>query len=103
MRRTLSFYRPVETGTNAYNEPEVNWLLVGTVPGQLEPLQGRELQIAQQTRADVTHRGVIRWMGDLNPKWIVRDEGGIEYQIASVTHGDGRRIETRFDAVQGLA
>lgn len=54
---------------NPYNAPtdptkDANWPTVATRWASIAPLSGRELFMAQQIRADVTHRVKMRWFPD---------------------------------------
>lgn len=60
--------------------------------GLIEPLSGRELELAQQLVATVSHRLSTRWQGTANPvdptQRIVYQ--GINYNIGSVVNVDLR-------------
>lgn len=62
--------------------------------GALVPLQGRELFQNRQIIADVTHKGTIRYY-PLTPTHRVKIGARI-FNVESVMHDDGRRIQTDF-------
>jgi len=63
-----------------------------TVWGSVEPLSGRELLLAQQVQADVTHRVRIRFHDGVHPKWTVTHDSR-DLHVLSVVDVEERGIE----------
>lgn len=101
LRHRLELQRAVET-RNEYGEVVLTWSTVATVWGSVEPLQGREYQLAKQTQAETMTRFRIRYRSDVRPSWRVAWSGR-HYDIADA-QPDERRIELHLmcvDVVEG--
>lgn len=77
------------TVANAFGEPAETWAPFATVWASREDLSGREQFLAQQWRADVTTRFVVRYVAGLTPAMRIND-GGTLYNINSIADADGR-------------
>lgn len=92
LRHRVLFQTPV-TVPGRFNEPKAQ----GTQPAvtrwcQIETLTGRELWLARQTRADVTHRLTLRYTPGLLPKMEAVYQGRV-FEILEVHDPDERRVE----------
>lgn len=56
---------------DSFGEPLPTWVTQATRWAAVEPLSGRELFLAQQVQADVTHRVGLRFTPDVTPKMRV--------------------------------
>lgn len=54
--------------TVSYAEPDVD----PEIYASIDPLQGRELVVAKQVRADVTHSVTVRYRDDIGPRTRLR-------------------------------
>lgn len=52
---------------NSYNKPTGAWTATGTYWAFVKPLAGRELEVAQQIRGDVSHLVTMRRVGPIAP------------------------------------
>lgn len=68
---------------NAAGELVPTWATAATRRAEIEPLAGRELWIAQQAQASVTHRVTLRYYAGLTPKMRFK-WGSVYFQIESV-------------------
>lgn len=103
LRNRLQLQSAVEA-RNGYGEVIQTWSTVATVWGSVEPLQGREYQLARQTQAETTVRMRIRYRADVRPSWRVRWQGR-NYEIVDA-QADERRTELQLmcvDVVEGAA
>lgn len=103
LRNRLQLQSAVEA-RNGYGEVIQAWSTVATVWGSVEPLQGREYQLARQTQAETTVRMRIRYRADVRPSWRVRWEGR-HYEIVDAQANE-RRTELHLmcvDVVEGAA
>lgn len=81
--RPGQFNEPVPTGTAA---------AVLTCWAAIETLTGRELWLARQVRADVTHRIRMRYRSGLEPRMEAVYQGRV-FELLEVLDPDERRIE----------
>ena len=56
------------TTTNAYGEPTEEWETVLTVWGAIKPASGKELYVAEQAQAEVSHVVTLRYCDCLTPR-----------------------------------
>lgn len=64
MRRRL-LIQARSTAKNQYGDQSVAWTTVATVWGSLEPASAKEMYLAQQRQAEVTHTATMRYRADL--------------------------------------
>ena len=48
---------------DTFGQPIVSWVTIGAYWGEVEPLQGRELEAAKQVKAQATVKIKTRWLG----------------------------------------
>jgi SPP1 family predicted phage head-tail adaptor len=48
---------------DSFSQPIVSWQTIGTYWAYVRPLQGRELVVAKQIKAELTHAVTFRWLG----------------------------------------
>lgn len=65
---------------------------LATVWGSLEPISGRELVLAQQTQAEVTHKAIVRYLPGLTPDDVLYF-GTRKFQILAVINAGERSIQ----------
>lgn len=59
------------TSQDSYGEPALTWTDLVTVWAAIEPLSGRELELAQKVASEVTHRMSLRYQSTLtDPKAV---------------------------------
>lgn len=62
MRHVVTLQSP-PTDSDSFGQSSTTWVTVGVFRAFVKPLQGRELAIAQQLRADISHSVTMRWLG----------------------------------------
>ncbi|MCK4624074.1 MAG: phage head closure protein [Phycisphaerae bacterium] len=82
---------------DAAGEQHATWATQATVWGSVEPLSGRELLVAQELQANVSHRVRIRGYGttEITPDWRVTHLTRT-LEIASVIDPEERGAEYEF-------
>lgn len=78
---------------DSFGQDSESWSEVATIWAEVIPLTGRELAIAQQLRADVTHKVLARYMPSLvaiDPEARIRFRGRV-LAIQAVIDVDERR------------
>jgi len=89
LRHRITIEAP--TGTqNKYGEPVEGWAPFAEVYASREDLTGREQFLAQQVKADVTTRFVVRYLDGVSAKMRILSDG-VSYNIESVADPDGKR------------
>lgn len=85
MRHRVQVQSP-GTSQDGYGAPVQTWTPGRTVWAAVEPLSGRELQQAQQTRADISHKVTIRYYPGLAPdgRFVLQDGSGRVFNIQSI-------------------
>jgi len=74
-------------------QPVASWAVTATVRAAIEPLQGRELLIAQQATPTITHRITLRHRS-LTPEQRLVEAGGTRtFEIISVANKRERNHE----------
>lgn len=94
------------SGQGTYGEPTGTWSTLATVWAHIKPLQGRELQAAQQMAPEVTHRIAIPYSAALaDPVAMAKCRatyGGRIFNIHAVMNQDERNRELIILASEGL-
>lgn len=89
-----------------YGEPTGTWTTLATVWAHIKPMQGRELQAAQQLVPEVTHRISIPYSSTLaDPVAMAKRRatyGGRIFNIHAVMNPDERNRELIILASEGL-
>ena len=101
LRHRVTYQEPVET-LDAYRQPVVTWQAVGTYWAEVRPLAGRELEVARQLRADVTHAVAMRRVGAIGPKGRLLFRGRT-LNIVSVLDVGERRRELKLVCAEVIA
>jgi SPP1 family predicted phage head-tail adaptor len=95
-RDVIDIEEPTETN-NAFGEPVATWAAMSSgsdIRAEVKDLQGRELEQAKATHADVSVRVKLRYFSGLTPKKRFKQKPSNRYlQIESVANPDGRQIE----------
>ena len=68
LRHLLRLERPTEGAPDTYGQPPSGWEPVAELYAKVEPLSGRELELARQQEARVTHRLTIRFNEDVTTR-----------------------------------
>lgn len=89
-----------------YGEPTGTWTTLATVWAHIKPLQGRELQAAQQMAPEVTHRIAIPYSSTLADPVAMATRrasyGGRVFNIHTVMNPNERNRELIILASEGL-
>lgn len=91
LRHRITIEQPAET-QNAHGEPVVTWSALATCWASVEPLSGRELLMAQQVNAEITHRARLRYVAGVMAKQRVQHQGRY-FDINAVRNIDERKVE----------
>jgi SPP1 family predicted phage head-tail adaptor len=100
LRHTLVIEQPTET-RDAHGQAVQTWTTFATVPGSLEPLNGREIFAAAQVQAEITARARIRYLDGVTPKMRIAFESKI-YAITAVIDRDLRHRELELLLAEGV-
>lgn len=85
---------PAATDQGAFGEPKQSpWTTVASVWALVEDLGGGELVAAQQVKANVTVRLLVRWRADLNATMRATWRSRTFYFEALLTRGEEEWIE----------
>jgi SPP1 family predicted phage head-tail adaptor len=93
---------PVAT-VDTYGDVVENYTTVAQVWGAIEPLTVREIWLAQQARADVTHKITLRWRGDVSAKWRVSWNDGNRnrvFELGPALSTQERHLDLIFTAIE---
>ncbi len=105
LRHLLYVWQPVDTATDKADtvitytagNPSSEW-------ASIEPLQGRELQVAMQMRGDLTHKITMRYRADINFRtklsWVDGANVTREFHIGPEVSKELRAIEASYYAVE---
>lgn len=102
LRHSVNLEAPAQGAQDTHGQPPEGWEPVGETYAQIEPLSGRELEIARQVQARVSHRITIRHLAGVSPRMRVR-YGTRIFEILSVTNQDERDRTTVLMAVEAAA
>ena len=59
------------TSQDSFGEPVLTWIDLMTVWAAIQPLSGRELELAQKVASEVTHRISLRYQPSLtDTRWV---------------------------------
>lgn len=87
-----TIWRPVDGDeAEARGDPQPTWVQFATVWCSIEPLQGREMQFAQQVHGQVTHKVTLRYLPGVTPRMQLR-WGGRVFNFGPVLSPDERRF-----------
>lgn len=96
----------LSTSQGNYGEPTGTWSTVVTVWAHIKPMQGRELQAAQQLAPEVTHRIAIAYNSTLADPITMAGRratlGARIFNIHAVMNPDERNRELILLASEGL-
>jgi SPP1 family predicted phage head-tail adaptor len=67
-RHLVHLERPAHTARDAAGHPVPGWEAAGEAYASIEPLSGRDLEIARQSAARVTHRVTLRYRDGLDSR-----------------------------------
>jgi SPP1 family predicted phage head-tail adaptor len=100
LRQRVTVMAPGTPGApDALGQPTLSPITVGTYWADVRPLSGRELAIAQQLRADLSHLVVMRRVGALDATmWLIFN--GLQLNIGAVVDVDSRRRELNLYCTQ---
>lgn len=91
LRHYVGLERFVKVGSTARGLPEGQFRQVASnVPATVEPLSGRQAEIARQLVATATHRVTMRWRDGVEPKMVVTFQGR-RLTVGHVSDGDFRK------------
>lgn len=100
LRHTLVIEQPTET-QDAHGQAVPSWSTFATVPGSLEPLNGREIFAAAQVQAEITARARIRYLAGVTAKMRITFESKI-YAITAVIDRELRHRELELLLAEGV-
>lgn len=100
LRHTLVIEQPTET-QDAHGQAVASWSTFASVPGSLEPLNGREIFAAAQVQAEVTARARIRYLSGVTAKMRITHEGKV-YAITAVIDRELRHRELELLLAEGV-
>ncbi len=94
LRHPISIQQDAGNTKDAAGHRIANWTEIsgGAVWASVEPLTGRELYMAMQVQAQVTHKIKIRYVSGVTPKMRVV-YGSRNFNIESVLNIEERNIE----------
>lgn len=100
LRRRITLQRRIP-GQDAYGQGKEAWKDVAAVWADIEPVSGREIMLGQAVGAEVAHKIIIRYRGDVTPamRAIYR---GRAYHITSVIDVEARHIAMHLLCSEGL-
>ena len=104
MRHRVAIQSP-STAVDSFGEQTDSWSTDATVWASIEPLSGREAQVAKQTNPRLSHRVLMRHRTGVTPRQrLVFGTGGDArtYEIAQVINPDERNISLRIMCVEEL-
>lgn len=67
--------------------------------GRIEPLSGQERWVAQQVRADVSHRITLRYRGVIEHGYRIKWQGRV-FDLGPAVDEDERHFSLVFDAIE---
>lgn len=91
LRHRIRLMRDTGTGRDDAGAPIPLWQEMGQRWASVEPLQGRELFLAQQVNADIATRVRMRPFDGLTPKDRIDHRGRI-LEVSSIVNDDERGI-----------
>lgn len=100
LRHTLVIEQPTES-QDGHGQAVPTWSTFATVPGSLEPLNGREIFAAAQVQAEVTARARIRYLEGVTAKMRITCESKI-YAITAVIDRELRHRELELLLAEGV-
>lgn len=93
LRHRLQIQEPTETALQS-GEKAQTWATIATVWGRIEPLSGKELWEAQQTRATISHKITVRYGASPDLLATYRVVFGVRtFGLTAVLNRDERNIE----------
>lgn len=98
LRHRITIQQATETQDGA-GQPIPSWSTFATVWASVEPLQGKEYLLAQQTKANVSHKVTIRHLDGVIPKMRISYDSRT-LQIVSVIHSEERDFVTTLMCVE---
>jgi SPP1 family predicted phage head-tail adaptor len=101
LRHRLRLERPTEGALDSHGQLPEGWEAVGYLWAKIEPLSGRELDLARQQEARTTHRVTVRHNRAIGTRMrLVRGEGDTSRVLQIVSVLD---VEEAHDVMQLLA
>ena len=100
LRHRVSIQSTSES-TDAFGALTDSWSTDATVWASIEPISGREAQIAKQTNPLVSHRVVMRYRSGVTPKNRILF-GSSVYHITEVINPDQRNISLRLMCIEDV-
>lgn len=93
LRNRIEFQEDQGTAQDAYGAPTSDWNTVARRWARVEPLSGRELEVARAQAATVSHRVTLRHWPDLRP-WFRVKFGDKYFAIDAAMNTEERDRET---------
>ncbi len=94
------------TSQDSFGELLNTWTDLTTVWAEIQPLSGRELELAQKMSSEVTHRITIRYQSSLTDTRTVSTLRGIYknrvFNILAVMNEDESNVRLQLLASEGL-
>jgi len=98
LRHKLTLLAPLDS-TDTLGDSNPAFIMVAQLQGAIEPLAGRELWYAQQTRADLTHKITIRGRAGLSARMRVTWQGR-SFELGPPISAEERGVDAVFTAVE---
>lgn len=91
LRHLVELQSKVKTGTGTRGEAVYTWETKcgGTVPAYVNPMGGRELELARQIVENATHKIIIRYVAGIDTTWRVLFDG-TAYNIGNISDPEFR-------------
>jgi SPP1 family predicted phage head-tail adaptor len=94
------------TSQDSFGERSQTWLDVMTVWAAIEPLSGRELELAQKLSSEVTHRLTVRYQSSLTDTRAVAGMRALYksriFNIQAAMNEDEANVRIHLLATEGL-
>lgn len=101
LRRRISIQRK-DTARDSYGQPNLVWVLVAEVWADIQPLSGRELEIAQAMNAEITHQVTVRYREGITAAMRIVYQGRFFNITSPPLDVDMRHKEMQLMCSEGL-
>lgn len=93
LRQRVTLQRPVRTDAGG-GAATLTWVNAASMFARVEPLSGREREIADRVASRVTHKVLIRYRDDVSPKMrFAAKTRVLEIDAVLDLEGDGRWLQ----------
>lgn len=106
LRKRLDIQNFTATSKDAHGNPVKVWTVENTRWGKIEPLTGKEFELAGANTSRLTHKITIRYYKGLSvTQRIVYNPTGLPsriFNIKSITNKDERNVQHELMCTEGL-